>query len=89
MKKIVSFDDYRIEIANLRKELYELSEGSIEVYSMQTWGDSNAPIELGINWYACGTQSLEKTSAFAEALQTAVEMVRNFKYNGYMIDWKD
>lgn len=89
MEKKVSYDEYRIEMETFRRKIYELSDGGIEVYSMQTWGDSKAPIELGINWYACGTQTLEKTEEFVAALQTAIEMTRNFKYNGYVIDWKD
>jgi hypothetical protein len=69
MEKKVSYDEYRIEMETFRRKIYELSDGGIEVYSMQTWGDSKAPIELGINWYACGTQTLEKTEEFLHSLK--------------------
>ena len=46
-----------------------------------------SPIQVGVNWAATGTVSPEETEEFAHALLKAVEDCRNFKYNGYVIDW--
>ena len=74
------------------REMLELTEknkgyGSrIEIFEMDSiYGDS--PIQVGVNWAATGTVSPEETEEFARTLLKAAEDCRNFKYNGYVIDW--
>ena len=42
---------------------------------------------MGINWASIGTVSPEKAEEFARTLSEAIEDCKNFKYNGYVIDW--
>ena len=86
--KTVSYEEYSRELSKLQRKyryrhsLIEISEmGSI--YSIY----EKSPIQVGVNWAATGTVSPEETEEFAHALLKAAEDCRNFKYNGYAIDW--
>ena len=85
MVKTVAYEEFRNEYRALTKEIRRLSDDRIEAYELPTWGNPNATIQLGLNWSACGTKTVEQTEDFVTALQTAIEMVKNFKYNGYKI----
>ena len=83
--KTVSYEEYSRELSKLQKK-YRSRGSLIEIFEM---GDiyENSPIQAGVNWAATGTVSPEETEEFAHALLKAAKDCRNFKYNGYVIDW--
>ncbi len=83
--KTVSYEEYNRELYRLQKK-YRGRGSLIEIFEMDSiYG--NSPIQAGVNWAATGTVSPEETEEFAHALLKAAEDCRNFKYNGYVIDW--
>ena len=83
--KTISYEEYRRELYKLQ-EKYGNGGSHIEIFVMDSiCGDS--PIQAGVNWATTGTVSPEETEEFAHALLKAAEDCRNFKYNGYVIDW--
>ena len=83
--KTVSFEEYRRELYRIQKK-YRYRHSLIEIYEIGSIFESS-PIQVGVNWAATGTVSPEETEEFAHALLKAAEDCRNFKYNGYVIDW--
>ena len=83
--KTVSLEEYRRELYRLQKK-YRGRDSLIEIYEVGSIFESS-PIQVGVNWAATGTVSPEETEEFAHALLKAAEDCRNFKYNGYVIDW--
>ena len=83
--KTVSYEEYIRELYRIQKK-YRSRGSLIEIFEM---GDiyEKSPIQAGVNWAATGTASPEETEEFAHALLKASEDCRNFKYNGYVIDW--
>lgn len=86
--KTVSYREFNRELSKLQRK-YERrgnNRSHVEIFEL---GDAleNSPIRVGVNWSAIGTVSLEETEEFAHALLKAAEDCRNFKYNGYVIDW--
>ena len=86
--KTVNYREYRRELFELQ-EKYERrgNNGShVEIFELgNVYEDS--PIQVGVNWAAIGTVSPEEAEEFAHTLLEAAEDCRNFKYNGYVIDW--
>ena len=83
--KTVSYEEYNRELYRLQKK-YRSRGSLIEIYEVDSIFESS-PIQVGVNWAATGTVSPEETEEFAHALLKAAEDCRNFKYNGYVIDW--
>ena len=83
--KTVSFEEYNRELYRLQKK-YRGRGSLIEIYEVGSIFESS-PIQVGVNWAATGTVSPEETEEFAHTLLRAAEDCRNFKYNGYVIDW--
>ena len=86
--KTVSYEEYSRELSKLQRK-YERRGNSrphVEIFDMGSICESS-PIQVGVNWSAIGTASPEETEEFAHALLKAAEDCRNFKYNGYVIDW--
>ena len=86
--KTVNYREYRRELSELQRK-YERRGNNrphIEIFDMGSIYESS-PIQVGVNWSAIGTASPEETEEFAHALLKAAEDCRNFKYNGYVIDW--
>ena len=83
--KTVSYEEYSRELSKLQRK-YRGRRSLIEIFEM---GDiyEKSPIQAGVNWAATGTVSPEETEEYAHALLKAAEDCRNFKYNGYVIDW--
>ena len=83
--KTVNYEEYIRELHRIQKK-YRSRGSLIEIFEM---GDiyEKSPIQAGVNWAATGTVSPEETEEFAHALLKAAEDCRNFKYNGYVIDW--
>lgn len=83
--KTVSYEEYNRELYRLQKK-YRGRGSLIEIYEVGSIFESS-PIQVGVNWAATGTVSPEETEEFAHTLLKAAEDCRNFKYNGYVIDW--
>ena len=83
--KTVGYEEYRRELSKLQRK-YRGCRSLIEIYEVGSIFESS-PIQVGVNWAATGTVSPEETEEFAHALLKAAEDCRNFKYNGYAIDW--
>lgn len=83
--KTVSYEEYSRELHRLQKK-YRGCRSLIEIFEMDGIYEKS-PIQVGVNWAATGTVSPEETEEFAHALLKAAEDCRNFKYNGYVIDW--
>ena len=83
--KTVSFEEYNRELYRIQKK-YRGRGSLIEIYEVGSIFESS-PIQVGVNWAATGTVSPEETEEFAHTLLRAAEDCRNFKYNGYVIDW--
>ena len=83
--KTVSFEEYRRELSKLQRK-YGKGNSHVEVFAMDSIYEDSG-IQMGVNWAAIGTVSPEKAEEFAHALLQAAEDCKNFKYNGYMLDW--
>ena len=83
--KTVSYEEYMRELHGIQKK-YRGRGSLIEIYEVGSIFESS-PIQVGVNWAATGTVSPEETEEFARALLKAAEDCRNFKYNGYVLDW--
>ena len=83
--KTVSYKEYIHELHRIQ-EKYRGRRSLVEICEMGGIYESS-PIQVGVNWAAIGTVSPEETEEFAHALLKAAEDCRNFKYNGYVIDW--
>ena len=83
--KTVSYEEYSRELYRLQKK-YRGRDSLIEISEMGNIYKRSS-IQAGVNWAATGTVSPEETEEFAHALLKAAEDCRNFKYNGYVIDW--
>ena len=83
--KTVSYEEYSRELSKLQRK-YRGCRSLIEIFEMDGIYEKS-PIQAGVNWAATGTVSPEETEEFAHILLKAAEDCRNFKYNGYVIDW--
>lgn len=92
--KTVKYNEYQIALAELDAQIDEFRQNGSGCWSSLTpfvnkngslFGDK--PIEMQINWCACGNVDLDKAEQFASELQEAIELARNFKYNGYKIEY--
>ena len=83
--KTVSYEEYSHELYRIQKK-YRYRHSLIEISEVGSIYEKS-PIQAGVNWAATGTVSPEETEEFAHALLKAAEDCRNFKYNGYVIDW--
>ena len=83
--KTVSYEEYRRELSKLQKK-YGKGNSRVEIFPMDSIYEDSG-IQMGVNWAAIGTVSPEKAEEFARTLSEAIEDCRNFKYNGYVIDW--
>lgn len=95
MKK-VNFREFNKAMAEANKELRKISnelfnedswESNVEIMEAPTWGQEDAEIKMQINWRAIGSVDTDKALAMATLLQKAAEMVENFVYNGYVIEY--
>ena len=83
--KTVSYGEYKRELYKLQ-EKYEGYDSHISIFESNNTYEGST-IQVSVNWAATGTVSPEETEEFAHALLKAAEDCRNFKYNGYVIDW--
>lgn len=85
--KKVKYRDFQDELDKLREKLGSLHEVKVDFHNLFSYFDKNEKIEIGINWCALGTVTVEETEKFIETLQKACELAKSFKYNGYTIEW--
>lgn len=85
MSKVVKYRDYFFELRKLQRK-YRL-DGNIYVCDTHNFGVDEEPIQLGVNWASIGTVSVEEAEKFISTLKQAIEDCKNFKYNGYIIDY--
>ena len=85
MEKKVSYRDFCYEL-NKIQEKYG-SDGDIYIVDMSGFTPDDVPVNLGINWAAIGSVTPDEADVFAGRLKVAAEACRNFKYNGYIIDY--
>lgn len=83
--KLVKYRDFSKEMRALNHKYYN-TIGSITISNISD-GLEEGPIELGINWASIGTRSVEDVEEFVSDLKQAIKDCKNFKYNGYSIDW--
>lgn len=87
--KEVTYRDFRNEISALNAEVMRISRQGSDCWSSlgaivnMSFGDK--PIEVGINWCACGEVSIERAEMFAKEMKQVLQLAKNFKYNGYRI----
>ena len=85
MEKKVSYRDFCYELNKLQEKY--CSDGDIYIVDMNGFTPDDVPVNLGINWAAIGSVTPDEADVFADRLKVAAEACRNFKYNGYMIDY--
>ena len=85
MKKTVDYYVLTKAERELRREISKFD--GIEVCEL---GDGyDVPVSMGVNWASIGAVSADKAEEFAKRIMQAAELVKNFKYNGYMIALDD
>lgn len=83
MKK-VSYREYSKAIMGINSKLE-----NVMIINISRDGDpGNAdPVEMGVNWYSIGSVSTERAAEFAKELTEAIDLAKNFPYNGYEIEY--
>ena len=85
MEKKVSYRDFYHELNKIREKY--CSDGDIYIADMSGFTPDDAPVNLRINWASIGSVTTDEADVFADRLKVAAEACRNFKYNGYIIDY--
>jgi len=89
--KTVSYDEYQIAKAEIDSVINDYRYNGSGCWScLSPFSDeaslfNDKPVNMQINWASCGTVDLAKAEQFANELKEAIELARNFKYNGYKI----
>ena len=86
MEKIVKFRDLCIEMNRLQMK-YDGYNWDITLCDLNDRGLDSKPIQLGVSWTSYGLVSSEEAESFMSAMNEAIKDCKNFKYNGYFIDW--
>ena len=92
LRKALSFLEYDIN-SQLHDEAFT-DDAYVRIYINIYHKDNLTPnmaemVNLEINWGALGSVSPKKAEAYGRALIRASEAVRNFKYNGYEVSYKE
>ena len=85
MEKKVSYREFYHELNKIREKYCR--DGDIYIIDMSGFTPDDVPVNLGINWAAIGSVTPDEADVFADRLKVAAEACRNFKYNGYIIDY--
>ena len=83
--KTVSYGEYKRELYKLQ-EKYEGYDSHISIFESNNTYEGSI-IQVSVNWSSIGAVSRKEAKEFARTLSEALEDCRNFKYNGYVIDW--
>lgn len=81
MKKTVNGRELYNEMKRVANEINTNNIQMTRIFDLKNPLDSK--VNLGINFSSSGTMTVEETKQFIEDLQKAVELVENFKYQGY------
>ena len=84
-KKVVGYREFCYELNKLQKKY--CINGDIYIADMNGSSLDDMPIMLGANWTSIGFVSPDDAEKFIAKLSLAIEACRNFKYNGYIIDY--
>lgn len=76
--KKVNYREYKKELERIQNEL---NNSRIMITDLSPIESDT--INLGINWSSIGAVDVEEAEKFSKDMQKAVELVNNFKYNGY------
>lgn len=85
MYKKIDRKTYKQAFNELQYKAHEISEGNINVFEKNR--EMHKPVELGVNWCALGTVSSDKAVQFANDMIKVANLVKNFKYNGYIVEY--
>ena len=85
MEKKVSYREFCYELNKLQEKYCR--DGYIYIADMSGFTPDDVPVNLGINWASIGSVTPDEADVFAGRLKVASEACRNFKYNGYIIDY--
>ena len=85
MEKKVSYRDFCYELNKLQEKY--CGDGYIYIAEMSGFTPDDVPVNLGISWASIGSVTPDEADVFADRLKVAAEACRNFKYNGYIIDY--
>lgn len=82
--------DSRLMVEEINRIQEKTTKNGVEIHKLNNKDWSDFRVNLGINWSAKGTVSIEETKQFIKDLQGAVEEAENFKYAGCEpnYDWK-
>ena len=83
--KTVSYGEYKRELYKLQ-EKYEGYDSHISIFESNNTYEGST-IQVSVNWSSIGAVSSKEAEEFAHTLSEALEDCRNFKYNGYVINW--
>ena len=83
--KTVSYKEYKRELYKLQ-EKYGGYDSHISIFESNNTYEGST-IQMSVSWSSIGAVSLREAEEFAHTLSEALEGCRNFKYNGYVIDW--
>ena len=82
--KTVKAYDFDKELTELQRKVRHLTDGNVEVFETNRYKE---PVQLGVNWAGIDTVAPEKAIEFAQKMVEVAELAKNFKYNGYIVEW--
>lgn len=90
MKRLVQAEEKTVDFYDYQNAVQELYNNIPDKCGIDFYNKSfgREPIQMGINWSAIGTVTPEKAEVFKNNLEKAIELAKNFKYNGYTIIYK-
>lgn len=50
-------------------------DGTVEIYDLNSFGENEENLKLGINWCASGTVSIEKAKKHIEEIKEAIQII--------------
>ncbi|MBL7575408.1 hypothetical protein SAMN00017477_0914 [Peptoniphilus asaccharolyticus DSM 20463] len=82
--------DSRLMAKEINRIQEKTNKNGVEIHTLNNKDELDFRVNLGINWSAKGTVSIEEAKQFIKDLQEAVEEAENFKYAGCKpnYDWE-
>ena len=79
--KTVDYSEFHRERRQVEIEMNKGFDGVDRIWFIDTSDDGL--ISMGLNIAGTGTMNIIEAEIFAKAVSNAVELAKNFKYNGY------
>ena len=79
--KTVDYSEFHRERRQVEIEMNKVFDGIDIIWFIDTSDDEF--LNMGLNIAGTGTMNVIKAEIFAKAVSNAVELAKNFKYNGY------